>query len=285
MVMVQRKLVIGLATAIFASLSSSSVLAADKSGFNLFRPTPKADMRELSTDRPDKTESPYTVDAGHFQIETDIVTQSRDKQSGATTSSTLYLYSNLKLGLTNGSDLQVIVSPQQVESSEVSGVKEEKSGVSDTIVRWKLNLLGNDGGDIAIGVMPFVKLPSAAQGLGGNKKIEGGIIIPFTLNLPRDWSLGLMAQFNRDKNESSNAFHTVYINTFTIGHDIWGDLAGYMEFYSESSDERDAPWVATFDVGLTYAVAPDIQLDMGANVGVTQAAEDLNPFVGISARI
>lgn len=40
----------------------------DKSGYSLFKPTPRQFMRELTTDRPDQTESPYTVDAGHFQV-------------------------------------------------------------------------------------------------------------------------------------------------------------------------------------------------------------------------
>ena len=44
---------------------------ADKSVYHLFHPTPFALMRELNTDRPDKTESPFTVDAGHYQIELD----------------------------------------------------------------------------------------------------------------------------------------------------------------------------------------------------------------------
>ncbi len=44
----------------------------DKSRYHLFNPTPVGRMREMSTDRPDKTESPYTVDAGHFQWEMDL---------------------------------------------------------------------------------------------------------------------------------------------------------------------------------------------------------------------
>src|SRR5688572_5942243 len=40
-----------------------------KSHYHLFNPTPRAQMREMSTDRPDQTESPYTVDAGHVQVE------------------------------------------------------------------------------------------------------------------------------------------------------------------------------------------------------------------------
>ena len=46
--------------------------APDKSAYDLFNPTPDALMRSFSTDRPPKANSPYTVDAGHFQYETDI---------------------------------------------------------------------------------------------------------------------------------------------------------------------------------------------------------------------
>src|SRR5205085_10150583 len=44
----------------------------DKSAFNLFNPVPKKWMRELTPDRPDETETPHTVDAGHYQLEMDF---------------------------------------------------------------------------------------------------------------------------------------------------------------------------------------------------------------------
>jgi hypothetical protein len=37
-------------------------------------------MREMSTDRPDLTESAYTVDAGHFQVEMDVVRYTYDRR-------------------------------------------------------------------------------------------------------------------------------------------------------------------------------------------------------------
>src|SRR5436190_23093328 len=54
----------------------------DKSQFNLFNPTPGELMREFRTDRPDKTESPYTVDAGHFQVEVDELRYTYDRYNG-----------------------------------------------------------------------------------------------------------------------------------------------------------------------------------------------------------
>jgi len=57
----------------------------DKSGYNLFNPTPGNMMRELTPDRPDKTESPFTVDAGHFQPEMSFVEFTKNQSDGVRT--------------------------------------------------------------------------------------------------------------------------------------------------------------------------------------------------------
>jgi hypothetical protein len=44
----------------------------DKSTDTLFNPTPIELRRPYNTDRPSKTDSPYTIDAGVFQIEMDM---------------------------------------------------------------------------------------------------------------------------------------------------------------------------------------------------------------------
>jgi hypothetical protein len=59
-------------------LSAVPTTDVNKWQYNLFNPTPRALMREMSTDRPDKTESAYTVD-GHFQFEADLVSFSIDR--------------------------------------------------------------------------------------------------------------------------------------------------------------------------------------------------------------
>jgi hypothetical protein len=49
-----------------------------KSRYNLFHRTPVELRRPMTTDRPDRTESPYTVDAGLFQAEIDLFTYGSD---------------------------------------------------------------------------------------------------------------------------------------------------------------------------------------------------------------
>ncbi|MEY2550330.1 MAG: hypothetical protein QOG12_474, partial [Verrucomicrobiota bacterium] len=83
--------------------------SADKSGYTLFRPTPDALLRDLTTDRPDKTESPITVDAGHFQLEMDFATYTFDRTKHETTKAWAVAPTNFKVGVSNNVDLQLIV--------------------------------------------------------------------------------------------------------------------------------------------------------------------------------
>src|SRR5436309_7704493 len=85
--------------------------APDKSQYTLLDPTPRQLMREMNTDRPDKTESPFTVDAGHFQIEADILSYTYDRDNPARTDTRVETVDiaplNLKVGLCNSVDLQL----------------------------------------------------------------------------------------------------------------------------------------------------------------------------------
>jgi hypothetical protein len=47
--------------------------------YTLFNPLPDDQMRSLGTDRPTKSDWPYTVPAGHFQYEADLVNWTYDR--------------------------------------------------------------------------------------------------------------------------------------------------------------------------------------------------------------
>jgi len=96
--------------------------------------------------------------------------------------------------------------------------------------------------------------------------------------------MGLMTQLDLIRDVNGSGYHPEFLNSITFGHDIVGNLAGYVEFFSAASTESGADWVGTLDVGLTFGLTEDIQLDGGVNIGVTRAADDINPFIGISWR-
>jgi len=261
----------------------------DKNRYTLFKPTPGELMRELATDRPDKTESPYTVDAGHFQLEMDVLTYSYERHNQARDATRMETVGiapiNLKAGLLNDLDFQLVVqSYVSVRTHDfATGLVHESRGFGDLIPRLKFNLWGNDGGKTAFAVMPYVKLPTNQDHLGNNS-VEGGIIFPLAVELPYGWGMGLMTQYDLNRDSAGNGHHAEFVNSITFSHDIVSKLGGYVEFFSAVSSEAHSPWVGTCDVGFTYGLTRDIQLDAGINVGVTRSADDLNPFLGISFR-
>jgi hypothetical protein len=257
----------------------------DKSGHHLFKPTPREALRELSTDRPDQTESPYTVDAGHVQVEMDLANFTYDRHNPERVDLRVERWSlgavNFKIGLLNNVDFQVLVQPFNTVRFSDSDTRLE--GLGDVTLRTKINLWGNDGGTTALALMPFVKIPSARHGLG-NGALEGGLIIPLAVDLGRGWRMGLMTEVDVLENHDGHGHHAEWVNSITFSRGLTDRLSVYLEFFSVISAERHAPWIGTFDTGLTYAISDDIQLDCGVNLGLTRAADDLNPFVGLSWR-
>jgi len=261
----------------------------DKAQYNLFNPTPRAYLREMSTDRPDKTESPFTVDAGHFQIEGDAFTYTHDRQTRNGADSRVESFAigplNLKVGLLNGVDLQVVLDNYSHVRTEdrVAGTVTKQSGFGDVTTRLKVNLWGNDGGKTAFALMPFIKAPTNQDDLG-NQAVEGGVILPLAVQLPWGWSMGVMTELDFNEDGDANGRHTESINSITFGHDIVGKLAGYVEFFSAVSTEAASEWIGTFDLGFTYGLTDNIQLDAGVNLGLTDSADDVNTFIGFSIR-
>jgi hypothetical protein len=261
----------------------------DKSGFFLWKPTPREFMRDMATDRPDKTESPYTVDAGHFQVEADIVNYSYDRHNVAKDHTRVETFSiapfNLKVGLCNSADLQLVVPTYTVVRTRdrLAGRTFYDRGFGDMLLRLKVNLWGNDGGDTAFGLMPYVKFPTAGRNLG-NDALEGGLIVPLAVALPAGWDMGLMTQVDVNEDGDGSGHHAEWINSITFSHTICGDLSGYVEFFSLLNGDEHSKWEGTVDLGLTYGLTENIQLDAGINIGVTRSADDFNPFVGISWR-
>ncbi len=263
-----------------------SEITAEKGKYHFFNPTPRELMREMSTDRPDKTESAYTVDAGHFQIESSLFDYTYDHNNPERTDTRVDNFKlttlNLKAGLLNNMDLQIVIDPYIREHSKSEGEVESKEGSGNIMGRMKVNVWGNDGGTTALAVMPFVKFPTNSNELDSDA-FEGGVIFPLAIALPADWGMGLMTEFDFNRNAEKD-YYTDFINTLTLGHQIIGGLDGYVEFFSSFNNEPSSEWVGTVDLGLTYAVSQDIQFDGGLNIGVTRSADDFNPFVGLTTR-
>lgn len=261
------------------SLSTCAVIALGAAALQ----EAAAQTRELSTDRPDRTESAYSVPEGKWQLEMDVANWTHSEDAGVEVDTIAVAPFNLKYGIGANTDIQFVVTPYV--SSEISGLGPDDtvSGFGDVTVRLKQNIWGNDEGSTAFAIMPFVTFPTADDDFGGSGDIEGGIILPLGFAIADGIGGGVMVQVNALK-DSSDDYAAEYVVSGTVGFDINEQFGGYVELFASKFDDVGEKTQATFDFGMTYSPEVELQFDVGANLGLNDNTDDMQLFVGVSRR-
>lgn len=271
------------AAPVAAEKASLEQTAPEKGQFHLFQPTPRAFLRDLSADRPDTTESPITVDAGRWQIEASFFDYGRDETGQTEDEVFTYGALNLKAGLLHNVDLQLVFDAYTVQRTHDrrSGATRTVEGLSDPQLRLKINLWGNDAGRTAFAFFPFLKIPSGSE--LSNDQVEGGIILPFSIELNDRWSLGLMAETDFVYDEDERRYETEFVHTAVLGLSLTEKIGVFLEYVGVGASNGSA-YQAGLSAGLTYGLTADVQLDVGGRAGLNAAAEDGGIFTGITMR-
>ena len=145
-------------------------------------------------------------------------------------------------------------------------------------LRSKINFVGNDGGPFAAGLLPFVKFPSGANGVGA-RGYAGGVALPVEFALPAGFQLRAESTVQTIHEPGGGSFFD-YLNSVSLAHPITEKLTPFIEFATDISTEPHASWIGTINTGLIFQPTDNWQLDAGVNIGVTKAANDLFMFVG-----
>jgi Putative MetA-pathway of phenol degradation len=258
--------------------------AENRDDWHLFNPTPRDQMREMSTDRPDTTESAYTVPAGHFQLEMSFFDYSRDLSPDPADSIRNQAWSfglmNFKVGVTHNTDLQVIFDTYTQERSTTDEVTDKLSGLSDVTLRFKINMWGNDEGTTALSLMPYVKIPTGTR--LSNNEWEGGLIVPVAVAINDRVNLGLMAQMDLVSDPNTGSYDFEWMQTATVGISLTEKLGMYVELVGVAGPSTDCRLL--LDGGLTFSITENLVFDTGVRIGLNRAAEDIGVFTGMSFR-
>jgi hypothetical protein len=253
-----------------------------KPRYTLFKPTPTALLRDMETDRPGITESPFTVDAGHFQYETDLISYEKEKSESKDQTTFLINQFNLKIGITTSTALQVGLESFGIQREQElpGGQKTTSRGIGDITIRLKQNILGNDGGAFAISVLPYVKIPTAQY--DPESRFEGGFMVPMQLELPKEWKLGMQLEGDRLKDKDLNAVHTEFLQSLSISHALIKDLEGMAETYY-TFNFKDKHWANFLNAAMQFEAAKNLKLDAGLNYGLQHDAEKTY-YLGMAVR-
>ena len=263
--------------------------AADKSGYTLFDPTPDALLRPLETDRPGKSFSPFTVDAGHLQLESDFWLYSWDHWSpdDSTMRSTTILDPNLKVGLNDWAELDAVLPlyESQVTRSRIGNGRQSGQGLGDLQLGGKVNFLGNDGdGSQGVGLVGFVELPNGASGIR-ESSAQYTVALPVVLPLPKQFSITVEPGAGLLDNANKPGLHGDTQLILNLNRQIPGTtVTAALELALDDEADHNTGDQNTIDGSLQWVIGRNLQLDGGVYVGINRSAPDWSPYVGFSVR-
>jgi len=120
--------------------------------------------------------------------------------------------------------------------------------------------------------------------INGTGHAEGGLIVPLALALPHKFGLGLNGGVVWVRSDATTGYHAEYLASASLAHEWTEKLGTYYEVAATLDTDDPRGDIVVLGTGITYAATDNIQLDAGVNVGVTSAADRINPFVGLSTR-
>lgn len=234
-----------------------------------------ADAPAFVPGRPGATETAVSVPKGMLQVETEIAGLTRDKSAGVTTRDLSVATTSFRYGVAHGADVELIVTPYQQE--RVAGAA-TADGFGDVTVRARRTLLGEDGDGPTLGVVGYVTLPTASEGLGVND-VEGGLIVTGAFDLTQKlnlaWTGGVSAVSTDD-----GGYDTDTSGALTLGRSFTDRFAGYIEVGADHASDT----AVFYGAGMTWLSSATTQFDVGFDAGANDAADDLNVFVGWAHR-
>jgi hypothetical protein len=150
-----------------------------------------------------------------------------------------------------------------------------------------VNLAGPEGGDFQAAIIPYVKIPTARPGIG-NGSVEGGVIAPISFALPPGFTLLFDPEIDVLRDATGAGRHANFQTLGNLSHALSSNVTGYVELWGQADNDPANPTKqASLDLSVSWIVwsdLPNLQFDMGTNLGLTPATPKAQVYVGVSER-
>lgn len=232
---------------------------------------------DLITDRPDATESPTVVPRGSLQVETGAFTTSYEENN---IEERVWGYNTtlLRYGILDNLELRVGWAYQEVETKINSQEVSSLNGLSPLLFGAKVAIAQEKGWKPEIGLIGHLFLPFTAS--TDFKPEFTSADFRFAFNHTLDQRSGIA--YNIGGQYGGDSPELAYVYTLAYGYAITDKLGAYAEVYGDLPEDNRANHF--WDAGLTYAIAPLVQLDATIGKSITDG-QDLLISAGVSFRI
>ena len=237
------------------------------------------DYGTISTDRPDQTEASSLVPKKFLQIETGSFYETLEvnsiKSKATTFNTTLVRY-----GLLDNLELRLGFDFTEI-TNEFNGrnLNDKLSGFSPLLLGVKIGITEEKGFLPEMAFIGHINLHSLASTDFKTKSTSTDFRFSLSHTLSEKSSLG----YNLGMAWDGDITTAIYLYTLAYGYNFTDKIGGFVELYGNIYE--DSNFDHLWDVGFTYLLDDNIQLDISGGTGITQNIQDLFLSAGISISI
>ncbi len=235
-------------------------------------------VEDISTDRPDQSESPYLMKKGYFQIEAGVISENDEPEKDIKTNGLSAPTVLLRYGIAKNVELRAGIEHQSSKTTFPGG-SATTSGLGPIMAGTKISLFSEKGSMPETALLLSVSIPFKDNSAFQSDYIGTEFRFAMTNNLSKRFSLS----YNVGGEFGAGAPGATGLYTIALGAGLVNKLSGFVELYGFmpqkfSPDHR-------FDAGLTYLVLKNVQVDAAFGLGISERSPNFFVGGGVSVRL
>ena len=204
---------------------------------------------QISTDRPDQTESSLVLPKGTIQIENGFVSRKNEL---------IFPNTLFRIGISKKFEFRINTNYIFKTNENENKI----SNFSDLEIGTKIQIYSSETSKTSIAFLTHLSIPSANEYYSNNTTgLLSRILISHELN--NNFNIGYNIGYDKFKNEEGAIVYTVALGK---GINNWGI---YCELYGNISDSQSDLY---FDGGLVYLLKDNLQLDVSYGAGINNTS-------------
>ena len=241
----------------------------------------------LITDRPDQTESAYTVPRGLFQIEGGF-SYGRGTEDGSDRVFQAFPEALLRFGVTDRFELRLGLPGLEVIETDATTGQSRERGVVDATAGFKTVIADERGAVPQTAFLGTLFFPTGDDGFS-SERVDPAFRFLFSNVLNESVSIGYnvgmlwLTEPDADNDLDAGSF---FDWTVSAGFSATERLGAFVELFglTRVGGNAGARPINAVDAGVTYLLTPRLQLDASAAIGLSSTAPDWSAGIGASYR-
>lgn len=239
----------------------------------------------LITDRPDQTESAFTVASGLFQIEGGWGYGER-RTEGEDLDFQAFPQALLRIGLNPIFELRLGIPGIEIERTRTASGATSQEGLVDATLGLKVVIAKERGIRPQTAFLGTLSVPSGDDEFT-SRRVDPSFRFTFSNTLNSRLSLGYnvgMIWRTQPDSQATLISQSLFDWTVALGISVNDRIGVFVEAFGIAPQESELRTRTSFDTGITYLLTPRLQLDASVAAGLSSAAADWAVSLGASFR-